>query len=94
MKGKGELIETFNLLKGMEKKDFLKYLQIIGGLRSLRAYIQISKKLFCLDIINNFLSRVVDAWNKSPQSVIDAVTVNSFKYKVRLDTLCVNIIIV
>ena len=45
---------------------------------------KIVKNSFRLDVRKNFFSnRVVNAWNKLPQYVIDAETVNSFK--ARLD---------
>jgi len=78
---RGDLIETYKLLTGKEKIDNNQFFQRTSQERELRGH---SMKLFQqrsrLDVRKYFFSqRVVGPWNKLPQRVIDAPTVNSFK---------------
>ena len=84
MWGKGDLIETFKLLKGMAKLDYIIFFKLSEDSKVRGHTYKIVKKSFRLDVTKNFFSnRVVDAWNELPQHVVDAETVNSFK--ARLD---------
>ena len=84
MKGKGDLIETFKLLKGIAKLDYSIYFKLSVD-SEVRGYTyKIVKNSFHLDVRKNvFNNRVMDAGNELPQYVVDAETVNSFK--ARLD---------
>ena len=84
MKGKGNLIEAFKLLKFIANLDYSLFFKLSGDSKVRGHTYKIVKNSFLLDVRNNFFSnRVVNAWNELPQYVVDAETVNSFK--ARLD---------
>ena len=79
MKGKGDLIKAFKLLKGIAKLDYSLFFKLSGDSKVRGHTFKIVKTSFRLDFWNNFFSkRVVAAWNELPQYVVDAETVNSF----------------
>ena len=81
---RGDLIEMFELLKGVANLDYSLFLKLSGDSKVRGHTYKIVKNSFRLDVRNNFFSnRVVDAWNELPQYVVDAETVNSCK--ARLD---------
>jgi hypothetical protein len=81
---RGDLIQTFKILKGLDKVDSSMY--FVKSSTGLRGH---SLKLFKsgsrLDIRRFFFSqRVVDEWNRLPESAIQCQTVNNFKSKLDL----------
>ena len=84
MKGKGDLIEAFKLLKDIDKLDYSLFFKLSVDSKVRGFTYKIVKNSLSLDIRKHFFSnRVVDAWNELPEYVVDAETVNSFK--ARLD---------
>jgi ribonucleases P/MRP protein subunit RPP40 len=78
---RGDLIEAYKLLTGKEKIDSNQFFQRNNQDRESRGH---SKKLFQqrsrLNVRKySFSQRVVGPWNKLPQQVIDAPSVNAFK---------------
>lgn len=76
---RGDLIETFKILKGKEGIP-------VDGLFSLNTYVtrgnslKLDKPRSRLNLRQNFFSqRVVNAWNRLPEKVISCDTVNGFK---------------
>ena len=77
---RGDLIEVFKLLKGLDKVDYRKFFQLNIGSRTRGHSFKVVKNRSNLDLRKYFFSqRVVDVWNRLPQSVVDADTVNTFK---------------
>ena len=78
-KVRGNLIETFMLLKGRHKLDFRIFFKLSMDSK-VRGHIhKIVKNSFRLDVrINFFSNRVVDAWNELPRIGVDAETVIFF----------------
>ena len=85
---RGDLIEVYKILTGKERVDPSVWLTMAGdnrlgmGTREAAGYLNLKKPEVCknLDIRSNFFSiRVVDPWNKLPDSVKQAETVNTFK---------------
>ena len=78
---RGDLIETFKILTGKERVNCSKFFELADVTSGLRGH---SLKLFkprCHTTIrqNFFSSRIVNEWNKLPQEVIDAPSINAFK---------------
>ena len=68
------LIDTFKILTGKERIYFKKFFKLAG--HSLKLY----KPRCHTTLRQNFFSiRVINEWNKLPQSVIKAPSVNAFK---------------
>ena len=78
---RGDLIETFKILTGREHIDssnFFELSETTSGLRghSLRLY----KQRCCTTVRQCFFSsRVINSWNRLPQYVVEATSVNMFK---------------
>ena len=77
---RGDLIETFKILKGIDHVDPSTFFQM-SHTSHLRGHsLKLFKKRSRTVLRRNFFSnRVVDQWNQLPDDVIDADTVNSFK---------------
>ena len=78
---RGDLIETFKILTGRESVDRELFFTKSQKGRNMRGH---SLKLFkprCNTTLrqNSFSMRIIDDWNKLPQHVIDATSVNAFK---------------
>ena len=78
---RGDLIETFKILTGIEKVDMEYFFEFSDTGYNLRGH---NKRLAVnrcrLDSRKYFFSnRVVRHWNKLPQEIIDARSVNVFK---------------
>ena len=77
---RGDLIETFKLLKGLDKIHYSQFFNLSETTRTRGHTLKLNKYRSNKDIRKNFFSqRVVDSWNKLPQNVVDAETVNTFK---------------
>ena len=78
------MIEAFKLLKGIANLDYSLFFKLSGYSKVRGHTYKIVKNSFRLNVRKNFFSnRVLNAWNKLPQYVVDAETVNFFK--ARLD---------
>jgi len=83
-----DTIEVFKLFGGWEKIDYRQFFSLATNLYNIRGHNQ------CLYVSRSdsrlrqmfFSQRVVQHWNRLPQSVIEAPSVNSFKN--RLDAFC------
>jgi len=77
---RGDLIETFKVLKGLSKLDYQNLFTLDSNSRTRGNKYKLVKSRSRLDIRKNFFSqRVINNWNRLPDSVVDAVSVNSFK---------------
>jgi len=83
---RGDLIETFKILTGKERIDFFDF-ELADATSWLRGHsLKLYKPRCRTTLRQNFFSiRVINEWNKLPQSVIEAPSVNAFKN--RLDIL-------
>ena len=78
---RGDMIEVFKIMKGIENIDANKFFQRNLNTRRGHDY-SIYKKQCSKDIRKYFFSqRIVNTWNKLPNSVVRAKTVNDFKNK-------------
>jgi len=82
---RGDLIECYKILSGKEKLDPNQFFQRSDTTHLRRHSRKLSVNLCRLQLRQNFFSqRVISDWNRLPQDVVDAPSVNSFKN--RLDT--------
>jgi len=78
---RGDLIETFKILTGREHVNYNKFFELADVTSGLRGH---SLKLFkprCHTAVRqNFFSLwIVNEWNKLPQDVVEAPSINTFK---------------
>ena len=79
---RGDLIQTFKIVKGYDKLDYRNFFEISKGGKTRGHSIKLVKKRCNGDIRKHFFSqRVVNPWNGLPQDVVDADSVNCFKNK-------------
>jgi ribonuclease P/MRP protein subunit RPP40 len=82
-RARGDLIQVFKIIKGIDKVDYRHFFEIAVSDRSHKTRghnLKIIKVGCKSDIRKHFFSqRVVNAWNGLTQFVVDADTVNSFK---------------
>jgi hypothetical protein len=78
---RGDLIETFKILKGYEKVDASLFFKVRLSSHDLRGHCLTLQKQRCrLDVRqHSFSQRVVSEWNNLPADVIQATSVNAFK---------------
>ena len=88
---RGDLIETFKLLKGIDKLDFRLCFKF--SVNSKVTY-KIVKNNFRLDVMKIvFSNRVVDAWNELPQYMWLVQKLNSVKARLDIPSSNVNLMI-
>jgi hypothetical protein len=82
---RGDMIETFKILKGIEDVDSRQFFQL-SGLKQLRGHsLKLYQKSNRTELSKNFFSqRVVPVWNRLPTYVVQASTVSEFKYRLDL----------
>jgi len=80
---RGDLIETYKIITGKENvnsSDFFKLKEDSHELRGHRFKLSVERSR--LEIRRNFFSqRVVRHWNRLPEAVVEATSVNNFKTK-------------
>ena len=79
---RGDLLQTYRTMTQIDKTKPEKYFQFADSTygRTRGHSMKLAKTRSRLDIRKNFYSqRVVNAWNKLPQSAIDAPTLLNFK---------------
>ena len=81
-RNRGDLIEVFKVLKGFSKVDYKHFFQLADNGKTRGNKYKLVKSRSRLDIRKHFFSqRVISEWNKLPNSVVEAETVNAFKNK-------------
>ena len=80
---RGDLIETFKMLKGLERVDSSKFFQLTDSNSRTRGH---PLKIYKSSLKKNlgyrkhfFSQRVVNSWNALPEAVVNAKTVSAFK---------------
>ena len=77
---RGDMIEVFKILKGINKVDSSSWFQLANNSRTRGHRFKLVKHRSRLDIRKNFFSqRVVNDWNSLPEIVVESESVNSFK---------------
>ena len=76
---RGDLIETFKILKGLEGIPLNSLFELNTSVTRGNS-LKLNKQRSRLNIrYNNFSQRVINAWNRLPERVISSTTVNGFK---------------
>src|ERR1043165_3770811 len=77
---RGDLIEVFKMIKGLNKAEYKCFFTISQNSRTRGHRFKFVKNRSRLDIRKHFFSqRVVNEWNALPEIVIESESVNSFK---------------
>mgnify|MGYP003529753736 FL=1 len=77
---RGDLIEVFKMIKGLNKADYRRFFTIVHNSRTRGHRFKIVKNRSRLDIRKHFFSqRVVNEWNALPEIVVESESVNGFK---------------
>lgn len=78
---RGDLIETYKIMTGKERVDQSQFFQLARNEYSLRGHsLKVQKERSRLDIRRfSFSQRVVNNWNRLPQQVVNAESINQFK---------------
>ena len=77
---RGDLIQVFKMLKGFDKIDSSKFFTLSGKEATRRHSYKLKKTRSSSERRRIFFSqRVVNSWNKLPQEVVNAETINCFK---------------
>lgn len=77
---RGDIIETFKMLKGISNVDYRQFFTIDNSRRLRGHTLKLIKPRVNSKLRLQFFSqRVITLWNRLPQSVIDAESVNTFK---------------
>ena len=77
---RGDLIETFKIVKGFSNLDILEFFSFHDGVSTRGHTLKLHKGRFRLDVGKfSFGNRVVDEWNALPQEAIDSTSVNGLK---------------
>ena len=77
---RGDQIEVYKMIKGMDKVDVEWMLPLVGHSRTRGPSLRIRGSKFKTELRRNYFSqRVVNLWNSLPQSAVDAGTVSKFK---------------
>jgi hypothetical protein len=87
---RGDLIQVFKYIKGIDNVDYREFFQLAENSITRGHSFKIIKVRSRLEIRRNYFSqRVVNEWNKLPQYVVEAQSVNAFKS--RLDSYWKNV---
>ena len=79
-RNRGDLIETFKIIKGFSKVDYTKWFTLSHNNRTRGHRYKLNKPKSRLEIRRNFFSlRVINEWNKLPNDVVEATSINMFK---------------
>jgi ribonuclease P/MRP protein subunit RPP40 len=79
---RGDMIEVYKILRGVSRVNRGIWFQWSANSRTRGHRFKLAKSRSRLDIRKNFFSqRVVNIWNKLPEAVVEADSVNSFKNK-------------
>ena len=83
-RNRGDLIEVFKMIKGLNKIDYRNYFTIVQSRRTRGHRYKIEKSRSKTNIRKNLFSqRVVNEWNALPENPVrvESDSVNSFKNK-------------
>lgn len=79
---RGDYLEVYKFIKGVNKLDYKKFFSIAIGSRTRGHKYKLDKNRSRLDLRKYFFSqRIVNGWNALPEEIVDALSVNTFKIK-------------
>ena len=80
---RGDLIQAFKLLKGLDQINYNNFL-VLDGKTSMRGH---TLKLLSARLDNrlhSFSHRVINCWNNLPVDIVEYQSINNFKYKLSM----------
>ena len=77
---RGQLIETFKLLKGINKVDYRQYFQLSDNTSTRGHAYKVVLQRFTTRACGDFMTyKICGAWNSLPENVVNATSVDTFK---------------
>ena len=77
---RGQLIETFKLLKGINKVDYRQYFQLSENTSTRGHAYKVVLQRFTTRACGDFMTyKICGAWNSLPENVVNATSVDTFK---------------
>jgi hypothetical protein len=77
---RGDLIQVFKLIKGLDNVDYKKFFQLVQNSKTRGHSYKLVKFRSKLNVRNKFFSqRIINSWNSLPEDVVQADSVNCFK---------------
>ena len=77
---RGNLIETYKIIKGLDKLDAGKMFPMLGESRTRGHSLRIKGRSFKTEVRKKlFTQRVVNLWNSLPQRAVEAKSLDGFK---------------
>ena len=77
---RGNLIETYKILTGLERIDAGRMFPMVWESRTRSHNLRIQGRSFRMELRRHFFTqKVVSLWNSLPQEAVDAKTLNVFK---------------
>ena len=82
-KMRGDLRETYKIMKGIDKIETGKLFPLAGETRTRGHGLKIRGNRFRTELRQNFFTqRVVNLWNSMPSEAIEATSLNVFKARI------------
>ena len=79
------MIETFKILTGRGHVNYSKFFELADVTSGLRGHsLKLLKPRCRTTVRQNFFSLRIDEWNKLPQDVVEAPSINAFKNRLDL----------
>ena len=78
---RGDLIELYKILNGHEGTDYRKFFKFKKSITRGHQWKLEKQHINCQVRENWFTIRVINPWNKLPESIVNAPTISSFKSK-------------
>ena len=86
---RGDLIETYRILRGLDRMDLGSMFPLVGKTRIRGHNLRLKGRSFKTEMRRKFFSqRVVNLWNSLPQKVLEARSLSVFKTE--LDMFLIN----
>ena len=80
---RGDLIETYKIMKGIDRIDAGRLFPLVGESRTRGHSLKIRGSRFRTELRRNFFTqRVVNLWNSLPSETVEAPSLNIFKKKI------------
>ena len=79
---RGDLMETYKIMKGVDKMEARKLFPLVGETRTRGHSLKIRGSRFRLELRRNFTQRVVNLWNSLPSEAVEATSLNVFKARI------------
>jgi len=79
-RNRGDMLEVYKMLSGKSRVDSGNFLKVVSESTTRGHKLKLAKSRSRLDVRKNFFSqRIVNQWNKLPECVVEADSINSFK---------------